>query len=54
MPDLRYAVYLRPSYKMSRAQAEVHDVLERQYGLRAAGNFIASRDDQGVLPLASE
>ena len=49
MPDLRYAVYLRPPYEMSRAQAEVHDVLERQYGLRAAGNFMPHATIKGFF-----
>ncbi len=40
MSDLRYGLYLRPSYEMSKAQTEVYNVLERQYGLRAAGNFM--------------
>jgi hypothetical protein len=47
--DLRYAVYLRPSYEMSRAQADVHDVLERQYGLRAAGNFMPHATIKGFF-----
>jgi 2'-5' RNA ligase superfamily len=47
--DLRYAVYLRPSYEMSRAQAEVHDVLARQYGLRAAGNFMPHATIKGFF-----
>jgi hypothetical protein len=47
--DLRYAVYLRPSYEMSRTQAEVHDVLERQYGLRAAGNFMPHATIKGFF-----
>jgi 2'-5' RNA ligase len=49
VPDLRYAVYLRPSYEMSRAQAEVHDVLERQYGLRAAGKFMPHATIKGFF-----
>jgi hypothetical protein len=49
VPDLRYAVYLRPSYEMSRAQAEVHDVLERQYGLRAAGTFMPHATIKGFF-----
>ena len=49
MSDLRYAVYLRPSYEMSRAQADVHDVLERQYGLRAAGNFMPHATIKGFF-----
>jgi hypothetical protein len=38
-PDVRYGLYLRPSLAMSRAQADLHDLLARQYGLRAAGRF---------------
>ena len=49
MRDIRYAVYLRPSYEMGRAQAEVHDVLERQYGLRAAGNFMPHATIKGFF-----
>jgi hypothetical protein len=49
VPDLRYAVYLRPSYEMSRAQAEVHDVLEQQYGLKAAGNFMPHATIKGFF-----
>lgn len=37
---IRYGCYLRPSWAMSRAQAEVHDVLARQYHLQAAGKFM--------------
>lgn len=37
--DVRYGLYLRPSLAMSRAQANLHDVLARQYGLHAAGRF---------------
>jgi hypothetical protein len=47
--DRRYAVYLRPSYEMSRAQAEVHDVVARQYGLRAAGNFMPHATIKGFF-----
>jgi 2'-5' RNA ligase len=49
VPDLRYAVYLRPSYEMSRTQSEVHDVLERQYGLRAASNFMPHATIKGFF-----
>jgi hypothetical protein len=34
---------------MSRAQAEVHDLLERQYGLRAAGNFMPHATIKGFF-----
>jgi hypothetical protein len=47
--DIRYAVYLRPSYEMGKAQAEVHDLLERQYGLLAAGNFMPHATIKGFF-----
>jgi hypothetical protein len=31
--NVRHGVYLRPSLAMSRAQATIHDLLARQYGL---------------------
>jgi 2'-5' RNA ligase len=40
MSEFRYGFYLRPSYEMCRAQIEIHHILERQYGLRAAGKFM--------------
>lgn len=40
MSEIRYGFYLRPSFAMCRAQAEVHDLLQRQYGLQAAGRFM--------------
>lgn len=39
-PDIRYGWYLRPSYEMSRAQAEMHDLLRRQFGLLGGGVFM--------------
>lgn len=39
-PDIRYGWYLRPSYEMSRAQAEMHDLLQRQFGLIGGGVFM--------------
>lgn len=39
-PDIRYGWYLRPSYAMSRAQAEMHDLLRRQFGLVCGGAFM--------------
>lgn len=38
--QIRWGVYLRPNAAMGRAQAEIHDLLERQFGLRAAGTFM--------------
>jgi len=41
MPSLpyRYAVYLIPPYPVSRQVAEIHRLLEKQFGLKAAGRF---------------
>lgn len=39
-PDIRFGLYLRPPYAMSRAQAELHDVVSRQYGSMCAGKFM--------------
>jgi len=40
MRDTRYGFYLRPSAAVSRAQAEIHDLLKRQFGLRVGGQFM--------------
>jgi 2'-5' RNA ligase len=39
-PRIRYGFYLRPSYEMARAQAEMHDLLRRQFGLEVGGKFM--------------
>ncbi len=39
-PAIRYGWYLRPSYAMSRAQADMHDLLQRQFGLIGGGVFM--------------
>lgn len=39
-PDISYGWYLRPSYAMSRDQAEMHDLLQRQFGLIGGGVFM--------------
>ncbi len=39
-PRVRFGFYLRPSYDMSRAQAEMHDLLLRQFGLEMGGKFM--------------
>jgi 2'-5' RNA ligase len=39
-PRIRYGFYLRPSPEMSRAQAEIHDLLRRQFGIRVGGAFM--------------
>lgn len=48
-PGLRYGVYLRPSFAMCRAQAEIHDLLTRQYGLRVAGTFMPHATIKGFF-----
>jgi 2'-5' RNA ligase len=49
MREVRYGFYLRPSAAMCRAQAEIHDLLERQYGLRAAGKFMPHATIKGFF-----
>lgn len=39
-PRVRYGFYLRPSFAMSRAQCEMHDILRRQFGLEVGGKFM--------------
>ncbi len=39
-PRIRYGFYLRPSFAMSRAQAGMHDVLRRQFGIEVGGKFM--------------
>lgn len=48
-PEIRYGWYLRPSYAMSRAQAEMHDLLRRQYGLVCAGKFMPHATIKGFF-----
>jgi len=48
-PDIRYGLYLRPSYEMCRAQAEIHDLLERQYGFVTAGMFMPHATIKGFF-----
>lgn len=49
MSTLRYGFYLRPSPAMCRAQAEIHALLERQYGLRVAGRFMPHATIKGFF-----
>ncbi len=49
MAEIRYGFYLRPSLAMCRAQAEIHDLLERQYGLTAAGKFMPHATIKGFF-----
>lgn len=39
-PRIRYGFYLRPSPAMSIDQAQMHDVLRRQFGLQVGGKFM--------------
>ncbi len=39
-PQVRFGFYLRPDYAMSRAQAEMHDLLRRQFGIEVGGKFM--------------
>lgn len=56
-PRIRFGFYLRPSYEMSRAQAEMHDLFRRQFGLKVAGEFMPHATVMGFFrsegPLAS-
>jgi 2'-5' RNA ligase len=49
MDDVRFGFYLRPSAEMCRAQAEVHDLLARQYNLRVAGRFMPHATIKGFF-----
>jgi hypothetical protein len=48
-PDIRYGWYLRPSYAMCRAQAEMHDLLRRQFGLVCGGVFMPHATIKGFF-----
>jgi hypothetical protein len=39
-PDIRFGFYLRPSFEISQAQAMMHDLLRRQFGLQVGGVFM--------------
>jgi hypothetical protein len=49
MESVRYGLYLRPSPAMCRDQAAIHALLERQYGLRAAGHFMPHATIKGFF-----
>ncbi|CAN5663289.1 hypothetical protein BH09CHL1_BH09CHL1_08070 [soil metagenome] len=40
MRDIRYGFYLSPSAAISKAQAEIHDLLRRQFGVKVGGQFM--------------
>ena len=62
-PRLRYGLFLRPPAVLARLQAELHTLLERQFGLIAAGAFpphmtilghVPTRDDDDDVIQAAE
>ncbi len=48
-PGVRFGFYLRPSYAMCRAQAELHDLLKRQFGAITAGQFMPHATIKGFF-----
>lgn len=48
-PAIRYGLYLRPSYAMCRAQAQIHDLLRRQFGCVTAGAFMPHATIKGFF-----
>ena len=50
-PDVRFGLYLRPPLAMSRAQAELHDIVARQYGSMCAGRFMPHATIKGFFGL---
>lgn len=47
--NVRFGLYLRPSYAMCRAQAGMHDLLRRQFGLVAGGVFMPHATIKGFF-----
>ncbi|MGC4193271.1 MAG: hypothetical protein QM589_19155 [Thermomicrobiales bacterium] len=39
-PRVRFGLYLRPSYAMARAVAEMHELMRRQFGQTRAGKYM--------------
>lgn len=48
-PSIRFGLYLRPSYAMCRAQAEIHDLLKRQFRFVTAGVFMPHATVKGFF-----
>lgn len=46
---VRFGVYLRPSFAMARAQAEIHDLVARQFGSNTAGRFMPHATIKGFF-----
>ena len=47
--QVRWGLYLRPDARTCRDQAMIHDLLERQYGLRAGGAFMPHATIKGFF-----
>ena len=47
--EIRYGLYLRLSTATSRAQAEIQDLLKRQYGLKVAGALMPHATIKGFF-----
>ena len=47
--QVRWGLYLRPDARTCRDQAQVHDLLERQFGLRAGGAFMPHATIKGFF-----
>jgi 2'-5' RNA ligase len=48
-PEIKFGFYLRPSLEVCRAQATIHDLLKRQYGLLAGGAFMPHATIKGFF-----
>ena len=48
-PDIKFGFYLRPSVEVSQAQATIHDLLRRQFGLVAGGSFMPHATIKGFF-----
>ena len=46
---IRYGYYLRPSPAMCAAQVQIHQLLQRQYGLEVAGKFMPHATIKGFF-----
>lgn len=52
--NVRYGYYLRPSPEMCAAQVRMHQLLERQYGLRVAGKFMPHATIKGFFKSSAQ
>jgi hypothetical protein len=48
-PAIRFGCYLRPSLEICQAQTMIHDLLQRQFGLYAAGAFMPHATIKGFF-----